>query len=208
MDYNVRNSLLEKVYSGRTTAEMMQSDRNGQYASMQNQYAALKTALISAFGKSQTQKDNELFSICGLGDRKPSSLLRKIESLNNDADTLRRAFFLAQLPSQVCAILASQNFADIHDLALTADRIVEANNLPQPAVNTIDRRKTPTNHVKRSGPETHKPSICYFHRRFGPDARTCRSGCRFAKLLQTTTTTNPTPRETRSPVVIDTGDRH
>ena len=157
----------------------------------QNQYVALKTALISAFGKSQTQKDNELFSICGLGDRKPSSLLRKIESLNNDADTLRRAFFLAQLPSQVRAILASQKFADIHELALTADRIVEANNLPQPTVNTINRRKTPTNHVKRSGPVTDQPFICYFHRRFGPDARTCRPGCRFAKLLETTTNTNP-----------------
>ena len=79
--------------------------------------------------------------------QKPSSLLRKIESLNNDADTLRRAFFLAQLPSQDRAILESQNFADIHELAFTADRIVEANHLPQPAVNTIARRKTPANYV-------------------------------------------------------------
>ena len=141
----------------------------------QNQYVALKTALISALGKSQAQKDNELFSICGLEDRKPSSLLKKIESLNNDADTLQRAFFLAQLPSQVRTILASQNFADLHELASTADRIVEANNFPQLAVNTIDRRKTPTNHVKRSGPVTHEPLICYLH-------------------SQTTTTTNPTPQ--------------
>ena len=163
----------------------------------QNQYVALKTALISAFGKSQTQKDNELFSIRGLGDRKPSSLLRKIESLNNDADTLRRAFFLAQLPSQVRAILASQNFADIHELALTADRIVEANNLPQPTVNTIDRRKTPTNHVKRSGPVTDQPFICYFHKRFGPDARTCRPGCWFARFCKQPLTPTPLLRETR-----------
>ena len=83
----------------------------------QNQFVAFKTALISAFGKSQTQKDNELFRICGLGDRKSSSLLRKIESVNNDANILRLAFFLAQLPSQVRAILALQNFADIHELA-------------------------------------------------------------------------------------------
>ena len=57
------------------------------------------------------------------------------------ADTLRRAFFIAQLPSQVRVISALQNFADIQELALAVDRIVEADNLSQPAVNAIDRRK-------------------------------------------------------------------
>ena len=116
--------------------------------SSQDQYVALETALISAFGRSQTQRDNVLFCIhvCGYGDRNPSSLLRKIESLNNDADTLRQAFYLAQLTSQVRAILALQNLADIHELALAADRIVKANNLP--AMNTVDRRKTTANHAR------------------------------------------------------------
>ena len=72
--------------------------------------------------------------------------------------------------------------------------MVEANNLPQPAVNVIDRRKITINHIRPFGPVTHKPFICYFHRRFGPDARTCRSSCRLAKLWQATTTTNPTPQ--------------
>ncbi len=59
----------------------------------EDKYNALKIALLEAFGKSQTQKDAELLNISGLGDRTPTALLRKIESLNNNADTLRRAFF-------------------------------------------------------------------------------------------------------------------
>ena len=99
----------------------------------EDKYGTLKTALLGAFGKSQTQKDAELLNISGLGDRTPSSLLRKLESLNNDAETLRRAFFLAQLPSQVRSILALQDFEDIHELAKAADRIVEAQKISENA---------------------------------------------------------------------------
>ena len=61
-------------------------------------------------------------------------LLRKLESLNNNADTLRRAFFLAQLPTQVRSILAIQDFATIQDLAKAADRIVKAQNISHTVV--------------------------------------------------------------------------
>ena len=56
-----------------------------------DKYTALKTALIKAFGKTQAQKDNELLSLSGLGDKKPSALLRHIRSLNADPETLLRA---------------------------------------------------------------------------------------------------------------------
>ena len=49
--------------------------------------------MLSAFGKTQAQKDAELLNISGLGNRTPSALLRKLDSLNNNADKLRRAFF-------------------------------------------------------------------------------------------------------------------
>ena len=41
----------------------------------ENSYDALKAALIKAFGKTQAEKDQELLSLNGLGDRKPSELL-------------------------------------------------------------------------------------------------------------------------------------
>ena len=95
----------------------------------QDKYNTIKKALLSAFGKTQTQKDAELLNISGLGDRKPTALLRHLESLNNDAATLRRAFFLAQLPTQVRAILALKEIDDISELANAADRIMEASQL-------------------------------------------------------------------------------
>ena len=97
----------------------------------ENKYDAIKEASLSAFGKSQAQKDATLLNISGLGDRTPSALHRKLESLNNDEETLRRAFFKAQLPSHVRSILALQEFSDIHALVKAADCIVEAQNPSQ-----------------------------------------------------------------------------
>ena len=52
---------------------------------------------MGAFGKTHAQKDAELLNISDLGDRTPSALLRKLKSLNNNADTLRRVFFFGPL---------------------------------------------------------------------------------------------------------------
>ena len=53
-----------------------------------DKYPALKSALIKTFSKTQSQTDNELLSLSGLGDRKPSAFLRHIRSLNADPETL------------------------------------------------------------------------------------------------------------------------
>ena len=52
----------------------------------------IKKALLSAFGKTQAQKDAELLNISGLGDRKPTALLRHLESLNNDLPLYDKRF--------------------------------------------------------------------------------------------------------------------
>ena len=145
-----------------------------------NKYTALKNALIEAFGKSQTQKDNELLSISGLGDRKPSSLLRQIRSLNSDAETLRRAFFLAQLPAETRSILASHDIQDLDELAKMADRVLET------------RTAAPTGatfaltHQRRSErPQYQRQAkTCHWHNRFGMKARRCEPGCPFSELLE------------------------
>ena len=163
----------------------------------EDKYGTLKQALLSAFGKSQAQKDSELLNISGLGDRKPSALLRKLESLNNDAETLRRAFFLAQLPNQVRSILALEDFTDIHDLAKAADRIVEAQNISQTVSAASFRRPPPTRYQQNTAGKSKSTAenfICSYHQRFGPAARHCRPGCLFAKLLpQGAESHNPGP---------------
>ena len=91
-----------------------------------DKYNALKAALLAAFGKTQAQKDSELLSIAGLGDMKPTALLRRLQSLNSDPATLFRAHFLALLPSEVRSVLAGREIPDIADLAKAADRVMEA----------------------------------------------------------------------------------
>ena len=154
-----------------------------------DKYSALRTALVEAFAKSQAQKDAELLAISGLGDRKPTALLRKIQSLNTDADTLLRAFFLAQLPTDVRAVLAASDETDIEDLAKAADRIVESKTLgPRGYLNEVqevaairDRSGRP----RSAANPPSSPNICFFHSKFGPKARKCRPGCLFAELCAT-----------------------
>ena len=86
-------------------------------------YTTLKKALIKAFGKSQAERDSELLNLNGLGDRKPTALLRKINALNADPQTLKRALFLSTFPADVQSILAGQDFSDIEKLAEAADRV-------------------------------------------------------------------------------------
>ena len=60
-----------------------------------NKYDCLKQALIKTFGKTQAQKDAELLNLNGLGDKRPTALMRKIKALNDDPKTLKRALIIS-----------------------------------------------------------------------------------------------------------------
>lgn len=142
-----------------------------------NKYDGLKASLIDAFGLSQMEKDIALLSLGGLGDRKPTSLLRYMESLNADPATLFKACFLQQLPADVRRILASSN-KTVQDLAKDADRIMEATGKELSAISAMRQ--------PAESPATDS-SLCFFHARFGRKARNCKGdGCKMAnqKLAQ------------------------
>ena len=58
-----------------------------------NKHEAIKKALLLAFSQSPAQKDAELLNIPGLVGRAPSTHLRRLELSNNNAESLRLAFF-------------------------------------------------------------------------------------------------------------------
>ena len=127
-------------------------------------YDAIKKALIKAFGKSQSQKDQELLDLNGLGDRKPSALLQHMQNLNADPKTLFKALFLAQMPPDVRKILSTSNKEDIEELAEEADKIVEASNHARSSeVNKVASQRRPA-------PIAGK---CWIHAKFGVEARKC-----------------------------------
>ncbi|GFS16007.1 retrovirus-related Pol polyprotein [Elysia marginata] len=157
-----------------------------------DKYATLKKALIKAFGKSQAQRDSELLNLNGLGDRKPTALLRKINALNDDPQTLKRALFLSNLPADVRSILAGQEFSDVEKLAEAADRIWDARCAEVQHITQADHYSSPTTveavmkprtqTQRRSGPRA-QPTVCFYYRKFSPHARNCQPGCKFSTLL-------------------------
>jgi len=142
-----------------------------------DKYGVIKKGLLDAFSKSQTQKDAELLSLSGLGDKKPTALLRKIRSLNSDAETLRRAIFLNQLPSDVRSVLAGQDHVDLDALALSADRIMEARQTSPTCELSPVFRKTSVPIKKGIAKNGKKSQLCFYHSKFGKKAERCQPGC-------------------------------
>ena len=154
-----------------------------------NKYAELKKLLISIYGLTQTEKDTQLLAISGLGDRKPSTLLRYMDSLTAPSDrktTIYRALFLSHLPQSVRVILARDPPGDIVDLAKAADEIL-ANQITTTELCTtstdVDIVGQHQRHKKDSS-TSRTVSRCYFHTKFGTKARKCNNAsCDMAHLI-------------------------
>jgi hypothetical protein len=180
--FNYVIAALDNATAGEVEAIILSPPTDGKYD-------ALKTALIGAFGKTQASKDMELLSLSGLGDRKPSSLLRHMESLNADPKTLLRALFLAQLPLEARRILAGSLTADLKDLAREADAIMEAGSTGFGATG-ISAVHKPTS----SPPNLTPKELCFYHTKFGKEARKCNQrGCKMAHLISSSAPTLSTP---------------
>lgn len=159
-------------------------------------YEALKALLISIYGLTQTDKDTQLLAISGLGDRKPSALLRYMDSLTSPTDQktmIYRALFLSHLPQHVRVILARDPPTDIVDLATAADNILAARssttdyNETTDTVNRVHQMKRDKRDKQPNSPVAIAPR-CFFHVKFGKKARKCggtsSSPCDMAHLTQ------------------------
>lgn len=167
-----------------------------------NKFQTIRAELCQLFERTQASKDHELFTLAGLGDRRPSAMLRHIKNLNSDPATLLRALLLQQLPSDVRAVMAGSSFETTEALAKTADRIMEERALGRspasvhalaanppvsidvgtftaPVATAVSPRPPWTPSQPR---KSLVEGICFFHRKFGMAARSCKSGCKFANL--------------------------
>ena len=162
-------------------------------------YGTLKTALVKAFDKSQDQKDKELLSISGLGDLSPSAMLRRLQNLRSDDCKgecgFFKAHFMALLPPDVKAILATQKFETLEALATCADGIMEARDSASVSVVTgedgavaaIRAGKSGGSRRPNSGPPGSKVDkhlqkdyakhVCRAHIRYGHKATSCQPWC-------------------------------
>lgn len=174
----------------------------------QKSYKALKERLIQQFADSEQQRLRKLLQDLPLDGKKPTALLREMRTLAGStvSDELLQSLWSQRLPTQAKAILSAHD-GNLDQLAKLADKIVEVNNdssvnaISGPADSALERLERrmddltrqiaslSTNHRSRSSTRRHhsrnrsksQHSDCYYHRRFGKDARNCRSPCKQKK---------------------------
>ena len=169
-------------------------------------YPALKKALVSAFSKSQLDRDTELLNLKHLGDRDPRSVARDIDALCEDPATLPRAVMINMLPQDVrTALAAVPGLDDHHKIAEQAyivmnmrkDRgSINAVRQPMPSedpeeIDAINARRPQRGSGQRNGgrvsmggregqrPTAGETYICFAHKKFGAKAFSCKPGCTF-----------------------------
>lgn len=170
-------------------------------------FTDIRTRLISAYEVPRASLFREIVKPGGLGDRRPSQLLRDMRSNKPpgiDEDALKE-FWLQKLPSNVTAILAGLD-APLDEMAARADRILQVSS-PQSidvlskeqfndlasAVSTLSMQVQSLTKIvsaaegapRRSPRDTTRSDIqqpgqlCFYHARFGNRARACRTPCSF-----------------------------
>ncbi|XP_050063084.1 uncharacterized protein LOC126552429 [Aphis gossypii] len=170
-------------------------------------YEAIRTRLIEAFATPNSAKYRDLVRPGGLGDRRPSQLLRDMRSdvPPGIGEEALKEFWLQRLPSSVRVALVSLD-ASLDTLVSRADLIMDASNpLDVDAVSrnqSADLAETvaalakqmqtltqlvssslgPQRQRQRSPARTSQPPPsrnCYYHETYGTDARKCRPPCNF-----------------------------
>ncbi|XP_022172654.1 uncharacterized protein LOC111035373 [Myzus persicae] len=180
-------------------------------------YDSLRTRLISAYGQPKSVRFRELVRPGGMGDRRPSQLLRDMRSVMPDGfgeDALKE-FWLQKLPANIVAIISGFE-GSLDSIATRADRVMEAansHNIDAVAkdpiaeltnvVSSLAQQVQSMAKVVFAPQQSDRPStqwtaqlatdLCYFHERFSNNARKCRPPCNFKSKSKEHTT--PTPAE-------------
>ncbi|CAH8611076.1 unnamed protein product [Heterobilharzia americana] len=96
-------------------------------------YAFLKTALLKKSGLTDRQRLDELLRNIELGSHSPTEVLTRIREVigaRTFDDGLFRELFLSQLPQPVRTVLVTLQSVPLHDLAASADKILEVSSRP------------------------------------------------------------------------------
>lgn len=150
-------------------------------------YEGIKKLLIGTFGLSRRARAARLLHMDGLGDRKPSMLMNEMLALmdGHSPCLLFEQLFLEQMPDDIHMILADESFTDPRQLAARADVLWHSKQQEATSINNVTavtRRLTPTTSARSLEATTKSPTNtnekwCYYHQRWGKDARRCRPPC-------------------------------
>lgn len=173
----------------------------------ENPYDNLRCQLIKRTTASEQRRLQQLFNTEELGDRKPSQLLRRMQQLLGDKaastdSSFLRGLFLQRMPSNIRMVLASTaDSISLEELATLADKVMDvaapsiaAVGTPQTTtgveqlraevtrlqdtVTALTKGRQPRRSARSPSPHPSTDStLCWYHQRFGKDARKCRAPC-------------------------------
>ena len=151
-----------------------------------DKYSAIKARLLDTFGLTESERAKQLLALPGLGESKPSELMDHMLALlgNHKPCFIFRELFLSQLPEQVRSALANTHIKDYRELAKAADAFHAATrscSVTTPFAASVE----PVNAVAaRPAPAAQRREVsglCFFHARFGREAKKCRPPCSFSE---------------------------
>lgn len=164
-------------------------------ANTNDRYDVLKTAVISHFRPSETQRLTSLLSGMSLGDQKPSILLSEMRRLGGAGctDNVLSNLWLRALPNTARSIIAAMPTATLDEQAKVADKILEA---PREQISAVQT-------AEKSSPSSLEQQIEALSRRLddalsgdfrGRDRRNSRSRGRSFNRREGTPARSKTPR--------------
>ena len=170
----------------------------------EDSYEALKTRLTGAYAISEAERAERLLNMNGLGDKTPSQCLSKMLLLvpDNQAQSpgfLFRQLFLRQLPVEVRTQLAQStktgNTAEaLRGLASEADKYFASAGA---RISSVSEASYTDEGLSPNVNAAVNRQLCFFHRRFGKNAKKCEQPCTWVKTTSrlpttsTNTTSNP-----------------
>lgn len=115
----------------------------------EGKYLQLKSEIIRRFSDSADQQLHKALAEVQLGDKKPSQLLRQLQSLagNRASEDVIRIRWLALLPPSIVRCLKILRAATLNEQAQLADELMENHSAPFiMATNSTDNRPVSPNH--------------------------------------------------------------
>ena len=151
-------------------------------------YSTLKELVVKETDLSDYQRSEKLHALPALGDQRPSDLLASIRNLQPVQDCgcyCSRFQFLSRMPPITRAQLVNRKELTVDELAELADTIMLSQASVQSVLAEVDADRhnaevlalrprptaSPTKEKKK------KADLCWFHSKWGKEAKSCRSPC-------------------------------
>ncbi|XP_051875026.1 uncharacterized protein LOC127572127 isoform X3 [Pristis pectinata] len=156
----------------------------------EDKYPAFKALLLRTFGLSRRERAARLLHLDGLGDKSPSALMNEMLALaeGHKPCLMFEQVFLEQLPDDIHLLLADADFSNPREVAARADILWKAKRESGLSVGQIarplaQRQPKPVPAAKQPHPrntdDNTDDQLCFYHQRWGAEARRCRPPCKF-----------------------------